>query len=246
MITDWNWVWPVAVAPFIGSFLGVLIRRLPLGQPVVLSRSACEQCGATIALRDLVPLASHVALGGRCRRCRGRIAAQHWQVELAAVAVAACAAAADMQAGRLWVDCGFGWALLALAWIDWDGLILPDVLTLPLIPAGLAATLWLDPADATDHAVAAAAGYAAFRGLGWLYARLRGREGLGQGDAKLLAALGAWTGLDGLPSVLLVAALAGLGLAGLLRLRGQAVASTTAIPFGPCLALAGWIVRLQS
>ena len=241
-----DWVWPLLSAPFIGSFLDVLIRRLPRGAPVGLVRSACERCGTRIAPRDLLPLVSHAALGGRCRSCGGRIAAQHWQVELAAIAVAGCAALPDPAPGRLWVDCGLGWTLLALAWIDWDSMTLPDVLTLPLIPAGLVATLWLEPELTTGHAIAAALGYAAFAGLAWLYRRFRGREGLGQGDAKLLAALGAWTGLEGLPMVVLGAALAGLAVALVLGLRGRVMDAATPIPFGPCLALAGFAVRLHT
>ncbi len=240
-----EWVWPLLAAPFVGSFLGVLIARLPQGRPVALSRSACERCGAVIGPRDLVPLLSHVVLRGRCRACRAPIAARHWLVELAAVAVAAWVALAGV-GPALWVDCGLGWALLALAWIDWESMRLPDALTLPLIPAGLFATLWLEPDQATGHAVAAALGYAAFRGLAWLYRRLRGREGLGGGDAKLLAALGAWVGLEGLPTVLLGGAVVGLAVAAGMALRGRAVGAATAIPFGPCLALAGFAVRLHT
>jgi leader peptidase (prepilin peptidase)/N-methyltransferase len=145
----------------------------------------------------------------------------------------------------LWAVCAAGWVLLALGWIDWNCMILPDALTLPLIVAGLLATWWLDPFALTDHALAAALGYTALRGLALLYRRLRGRDGLGEGDAKLLAALGAWVGLDNLPSVVLGAALAGLAWAGLLRLRGTALTGSTALPFGPFLALSGWVVLLR-
>ena len=114
--------------------------------------------------------------------------------------VAAWAAAAvEPELGWLWADCVFGWMLLALAWIDWTHLRLPDVLTLPLLLAGLGATALLDPDDATDHALAAAIGYAALRLVSFGYLKLRGREGLGAGDAKLLAAAGgvAWAGRAG-------------------------------------------------
>lgn len=241
-----DWIWPLLAAPFVGSFLGVLIARLPLGRSVVLGRSVCDHCGASIAAYDLLPLLSFAVLRGRCRRCAGPIAALHWQAELAATAVALSAVLAGDATPWLWLDCGFGWVLLALAWIDWHAMILPDVLTLPLIPAGLLATLWLDPERATDHALAAALGYTALRGLALLYRRVRGREGLGEGDAKLLAALGAWVGLEGLPTVVLGAALAGLAAAGIMWLRGGEMRATTAIPFGPFLALAGWAVRLAS
>ncbi len=233
---------PLLFAPFIGSFMGVLVRRLPAGQPIGFTRSACEGCGQTILARDLVPLLSHMRLRGRCRACGGPIAGFHWRIEAAAAGVAAWALLADP--GRVWVDCLLGWTLLTLAWIDWDSLRLPDVLTLPLLAAGLVLTAWQEPDAAADHTLAALLGYALFRAVSLVYRRLRGREGLGEGDAKVLAALGAWLGLDGLSFVMPGAALAGLGLALLMRGRGHEVSGQTAIPFGTCLALAGWIVRL--
>lgn len=241
----WDWVVPVMLAPFVGSFLAVLIRRMPQGRPVVWGRSACEACGVPLRAWDMVPLASHAWLRGQCRDCGARIAAQHWQVELAAVSVAGWAVSVDA-APRAWLDCGLGWTLLALAWIDWKVLRLPDALTLPLVPAGLGAALWLQPTEVMDHAVAAALGYGAFRLLALAYRWLRGRDGLGEGDAKLMAALGAWDGLERLSWVLLGGACGGLLLALWWRGRGQAVEAGTAIPFGPCLALAGWVVWMHT
>lgn len=240
-LVDWL---PLLLAPFIGSFLGVVVRRLPAGRPVVASRSACESCGTVLGPAELVPLLSHAVQGGRCRHCGAAIDPFHWQVELAATAVAAVALWLDPD--RAWADCFFGWVLLALASIDWNTGRLPDVLTLPLVPAGLVLA-WVEAPDlATDNAVAAAAGFVLFRLVSLLYRRLRGRDGMGAGDAKLLAAIGAWTGLEALPSVVLGAAVAGLGFALLLRMRGRRVTRTTSIPFGPCLALAGFAVRLHS
>lgn len=239
-----DWVWPLVAGPFVGSFLGVLIRRLPAGRTVALSRSACDQCGTTLAAHDLVPLLSFAALRGRCRRCRAAIAPFYWQVEAASVLVPLSSLLAGLGGPYLWAVCFAGWSLLALAWIDAETMLLPDALTLPLIPAGLLAAAWLEPDLLTDHAIAAAAGFAMLRGLGLAYRWLRGRDGLGEGDAKLLAALGAWVGLAGLPFVLLGAALTGLLWALLLHLRGDAVTATTALPFGPFLALAGWAVLL--
>ena len=241
----WDELLPLLIAPFIGSFAGVLIRRLPAGQPVALARSACEACAAPLGPAELVPLLSYLLQRGRCRHCRAPIAPFHWHIELAALAVAAAALLLDP--ARVWPDCILGWTLLPLAWIDAQTFRLPDALTLPLIPAGLLLA-WSDdglPA-AADHAAAAAAGFIAFRAVALAYRALRGRDGLGEGDAKLLAALGAWTGLAGLAPTILGAALAGLAAALLLRLRGQAVSAATPIPFGPCLALAGWIVRLYT
>ncbi len=234
---------PLLLSPFIGSFLGVLIRRLPLGRPVTVARSACEGCGRTLPARDLVPLLSFAMLRGRCRFCRAGIARFHVWIELAAIAVAAWAMQTVADLGTLWADCVLGWSLLALAWIDWDHLRLPDVITLPLAVLGLLATWWLDPDAAGDHALAAAAGYLAFRGVAWAYRMLRRREGLGHGDAKLLAAAGAWVGLAGLPTVVLAAAAIALGATLVQRLFGRHAADTP-IPFGPYLALATWLVRL--
>ncbi len=232
---------PILAAPFIGSFLGVLIRRLPEGRPVALARSACPACGVALAAQDLVPLLSYAALRGRCRRCGAAIGRFHPAIELAAMAVAGWAAWADPD--RVWADCLLGWGLLALAWIDWEHFRLPDALNLPLIPAGLLAAWIEDPDALLDRALAAVLGYALFRGVAWSYRRLRGREGLGQGDAKLLAVAGAWLGIAGLPDVLLIAALSGIGLA---FTRGRQALAGAPIPFGPALALGIWLVRLYA
>ncbi len=240
------WIWPVLAAPFVGSFLGVVIRRLPEGRPLILARSACESCGRAVAPWDLVPLASWLALRGRCRACGAAIAWLHPAVELAATLIALSAAWAASDAAGLWSGCVLGWTLLALAWIDWEWMRLPDALTLPLIVAGLVATWFLNGAAIADHAGATLAGYAALRVLNALYRRARGRDGLGGGDAKLLAAGGAWVGLAALPWLLLLAALAGLGIAALRRLRGERLSATTALPFGTCLAMALWLVWLAA
>jgi leader peptidase (prepilin peptidase)/N-methyltransferase len=134
--------------------------------------------------------------------------------------------------------------LLALSVCDWENTVLPDALTLPLLLFGLVANSWLWPPSITDHALAAALGYLAFRILAVLYRRLRGREGLGGGDAKLLAAAGAWLGVAALPWVVLGAAIAGIALAGGLALSGRRVTGRTILPFGPCLAIAIWLVWL--
>jgi leader peptidase (prepilin peptidase)/N-methyltransferase len=122
---------------------------------------------------------------------------------------------------------------------------LPDALTLPLILLGLSATWLLDPEQVTDHALATACAYLGCRSFAFAYRRLRGHDGLGQGDAKLLAASGAWLGLAALPNVVLVAAIAGLGMAAVSWLSGKAVTARTMLPFGPCLALATWLIWLQ-
>jgi len=233
------WLGLALFAPIIGSFLGVLVRRLPGGLPVARARSRCETCGTPLAARDLVPIASYFALRGRCRACRAPIARFHLHIELAAIAVVAAAMAADPHADAVaaWRDCGLGWTLLALAWIDAETLLLPDALTLPLLLAGLAAA-WPDIDALTDRAAGAAVGYLAFRAVAAGYRAARGRAGLGAGDAKLLAAGGAWLGLERLPALILLAALAGLAHALLVTRRRRRLTAATAVPFGPALAFA--------
>jgi leader peptidase (prepilin peptidase)/N-methyltransferase len=240
-----DWLWPVLAAPFIGSFMGVLIVRLPSGAPVVFGRSACPACATRLSGWDMVPLISFLALRGRCRHCGQSIGLLHLGVELGALGVAVWAALADPDPLRLWADCGLGWTLLTLAWIDWRCFVLPDVLTLPLLLAGLALTLAMQPEALADHCLAAALGYLSFQGLAFAYHRLRGRHGLGGGDAKLIAASGAWCGLALLPFVVLGSALAGLLAALGLALAGRAVTSTTRIPYGPCIGVALWLVWLH-
>lgn len=240
--SDFVWLWPLLVAPFIGSFLGVLIARLPAGTPVAMARSACPRCGTRLSAVDLLPLASFLLLRGHCRHCRAPIGMFHPAVELAAVAVAVWAVMADQDPDRIWASCGLGWTLLALSWIDCTEFLLPDVLTLPLLLAGLTLTLVREPDALTDHCVAAALAYLSFQAMAFGYRRLRGRDGLGGGDAKLIAAVGAWCGLLALPIVVLGSALLGLLAALALALTGRTIRLTTRLPFGPCIALAFWVV----
>jgi leader peptidase (prepilin peptidase) / N-methyltransferase len=239
----------VLAAPIIGSFLGVLVRRLPDGRPIAWARSHCEGCGAALRPRDLVPLLSWLMAGGRCRFCARPLGWFYPGIELAALAVAVVAVAVDGDGfgggGAAWLDCLLGWWLLALGWIDVRRWLLPDALTLPLVIAGLAAAVALDRDGLADRMLGAAVGYLALRAIAILYRALRGREGLGQGDAKLLAASGAWVGASGLPQVILIAALAGLFAAACLRLAGLRLGPRSALPFGPFLALATWLVWLM-
>lgn len=233
-------MWPIILSPIVGSFCGVLIVRLPAGRGVLWGRSACESCHRVLGPADLVPVLSFLALRGRCRTCHAPIGRTHLAVELAAIAVSLSAVGAGAQGAVLWASCGLGWSLLTLAWIDAVSLRLPDALTLPLILAGLAEALWLDPDALTARALGAALGYTLLWGLAAGYRRLRGRDGLGLGDAKLLAAAGAWVGAGLLPTVLLLAAAGGLAWA-LRRLRPDPLAR---LAFGPPLAAATWVVWL--
>jgi leader peptidase (prepilin peptidase)/N-methyltransferase len=230
-------------APFVGSFLGVVIDRLPAGRPFLLGRSTCDVCARKLRPPDLVPIASWLWRRGRCACGESELRAFYPAIELAALAVAL--SAAWLLSGWLLVaSCALGWTLLCLAAIDFRHFFLPDVLTLPLIPAGLAVAYGIDPALLPDHVVGTLAGFAAFALITFAYRRLRGRDGLGLGDAKLLAAAGAWLGWQALPGVVLIGALSALALALARAAAGGTLSATTRIAFGSHLALAFWLVWL--
>jgi leader peptidase (prepilin peptidase)/N-methyltransferase len=231
------------VAPVIGSFVGVVVRRLPQHEDFLFGRSVCPACGARLRARDMVPLVSWLWLRGRCRRCRAPIPLFYPVVELGALAVA-LSAAVVLSGWMLWVSCAFGWTLLALALIDWRDYLLPDPLTLPLVPAGLLVAWFAAPDELVERLIGVAAGFLVFVLIAAVYRRLRGREGLGHGDAKLLAGLGAWVGVGGLPSVILLASLLALAATFARRLSGIRLAAADPLAFGPYLAAAGWIVWL--
>ena len=233
----------VLAAPMVGSFLGLLIVRLPAGEPVVAGRSRCPACGETLSARDLVPLLSWLAHHGRCRHCGGEISRLYPAVELAALAIALWALSV-LPGWLAWAGAGFGWALMTLAVIDARHFLLPDALTLPLAPAGLAIAWFANPDALFDHAIGGLAGAGTLALIALIYRRLRNREGLGRGDVKLLGALGCWTAWQGLPTILLYAALAGLLWALAARMAGRRLDATTRLPFGPFLCLAGWLVWL--
>jgi leader peptidase (prepilin peptidase)/N-methyltransferase len=144
----------------------------------------------------------------------------------------------------VFVSVPLGLILSALTVVDIRTYRLPDLLTLPLIALGLAATALIDPAALPWHAVATAMGYGLLAGVAALYRWLRGRDGLGLGDAKLLAAGGAWLGPAGLPSMLALAAVSALAVVAVARLAGRRFTADEAIPFGPFLAMGLWAVWL--
>ena len=230
------------LSPVIGSFIGVLICRLPTGRPVVLACSRCEGCDHVLTPGELVPLVSFMVLAGRCRWCGAQIAPKHLAVEFTCLGIAAWAVLAVPDPLLSWLTFALGSGLLALAWIDWQHMVLPDVLTLPLVLAGLGVTVLVDPASSTEHALGAIVGYLGFRAVEVTYRFLRGRDGLGQGDAKLLAAAGAWLGLSALPRVVFIAAIFALVLVGGMQMVGRTVQGDTHVPFGPALCAAIWSV----
>lgn len=234
----------ILFAPAAGSVVGVFVNRLPRGRPVFIARSCCDACGRTLSVSDLVPIVSYLVFRGRCRTCAAPIAFYHFGAEVAATVIAVWAWMVEPDPLVLWANCLLGWMLLALAWIDLVHMRLPDALTLPLLALGLFAEALVPFGQFSAHVLGAIVGYAAFAGIAWVYRMVRGRVGLGGGDTKLLAVAGAWVGWTDLPDVVLLAVL--LGIAGTVfsRIRGHAIDAVTALPFGPYLAIALWIVRL--
>lgn len=263
-----------AFALIIGSFLNVVIFRLPLmmqrdwreqcdelsKEPaadlpegkfnLVVPRSRCPSCGAAIKAWQNIPVLSYLLLGAQCSNCQTSISARYPLVEtMTAILAAICA----------W-HFGFGWealmaiglsfALVAISLIDADHQIIPDSIVIPLMWAGLimslfhplagADTLFIAPQDAI---VGAVAGYLSLWSVYQLFKLITGKEGMGYGDFKLLAALGAWLGWQALPTIILMSAVVGAGIGiALIVFRGRD--RQIPIPFGPYLAAAGWITML--
>ena len=223
----------------IGSFLATLILRWPQGRGVARGRSACDGCGRVLGARDLVPLLSALVQRGRCRTCGAAIDPLHGRVE------AGCALIGALAIGGMPGPGGIGWAvlgwmLLTLAVLDWRHFWLPDALTLPLAFLGLTLGMWATDVVLIDRIIGAAVGYGALLAIALAYRALRGRDGLGLGDAKLLGALGAWFGWQALPFILLIAAVTGLLV---MVVTGRARDRTARVPLGTFLALAalpGW------
>ncbi|MBV8166916.1 MAG: prepilin peptidase [Alphaproteobacteria bacterium] len=165
-----------------------------------------------------------------------------WLAMLALAAGIAAIAAIGVDGSDAWIAAGLGWTLLALARIDLAHGLLPDILTLPLAAAGLALAGLRDPGLLPEAALGAAVGFGALALIGWAYRRWRGRDGLGLGDAKLLGAGGAWLGATALPLTVCLAATAALVAVLAARLVGRRLDEAGAIPFGPFLCLAVWIV----
>jgi len=244
----------------VGSFLNVVIHRLPKmmergwaaqcaelqgrepePQPrydLVVPRSACPSCGHAISALENVPVLSWLALRGRCKGCGTRISVRYPIVELAG---GVAALAAVWKFGPTWTGlaaCAFLWTLIALAFIDADTQLLPDDLTLPLLWGGLVANLFGLFVPLASAVIGAVAGYLALWSIYWLFKLIRGKEGMGYGDFKLLAALGAWLGWPMLPQIVLVSSVLG-AVGGLAAMALQGRDRAAPLPFGPWLAGAG-------
>jgi len=252
----------------IGSFLNVVIHRLPkmmelswaqecaaLNQPdgvapstdgadaprfnLMTPRSRCPHCGHQIRWFENIPVASYLALRGRCRSCAAPISPRYPLVELVC--------------GLLFAWCGWRWglswpaiawagfaaALLALTFIDWDTTLLPDDITLPLLWAGLCgAALQLTGTSLNDAVWGAVGGYMSLWLVYWGFKLATGKEGMGHGDFKLFAALGAWFGWQALIPMILMASVIGAIVGLVIKFRGS-LREGGYVPFGPFLALAG-------
>jgi len=211
---------------------------------LLIPRSHCLSCGHPIAWYENIPVLSYLALRGRCSACRAPIGVRYPLVELlTGVLFAFCA----WRWGLTWSAlawCGFAAALVALAGIDWDTTLLPDGLTLPLLWAGLiAAALKLTDVPVADAVWGAAAGYLALWAVYWAFKLATGKEGMGYGDFKLFAALGAWLGWQGLLPVILLASIAGV-IVGLALKAASRLREGGMVPFGPFLALGGLAAML--
>jgi leader peptidase (prepilin peptidase)/N-methyltransferase len=250
----------------IGSFLNVVILRLPLRMQwqwerdsrelldiptppdtpatappgIVVERSHCPKCGHALAAWENIPVLSFVMLGGKCRACKSPISWQYPAVELItgvlfALVVWRFGVTPQALAGLVFT--GF---LVAMSGIDLRTTLLPDSLTLPLLWLGL--LLSLQPVFVAPPAaiLGAAAGYLSLWSVYWIFKLLTGKEGMGYGDFKLLAAIGAWCGISAVLPVLLISSLVGAVIGSIwLGIKGRDRA--TPIPFGPYLAIAGWI-----
>ena len=257
---------PIATAGLIGllvgSFLNVVILRLPLRlmhqwrqesreileisadeaapADLVRSGSRCMRCAHRLSWWENIPLLSYLVLRGRCRACKARISLQYPLVEALCALLSAVVVWKFGLGSQAAIALLATWFLLAMSGIDLRTQLLPDQLTLPLLWLALMASvagLFQSPANAI---VGAAAGYLALWSVYWIFKLLTGKEGMGYGDFKLLAALGAFCGVVGLLPIVLLSSLIGAIVGGTwLAIRGRDRA--TPIPFGPFLAAAGWL-----
>jgi leader peptidase (prepilin peptidase) / N-methyltransferase len=251
-----------AVGLCVGSFLNVVIHRLPKmlergwqtqcaelrgeepapapAYNLVVPRSACPACGHRITALENVPVVSWLALRGKCSSCKAPISIRYPVVEILGGVLAAYAIWRFGPTAKGVSACVLLWTLLALTVIDFDTQLLPDDLTLPLIWAGLVVNLRDTFVPLAAAVIGAVAGYLTLWTIYWLFRLIRGKEGMGYGDFKLLAALGAWLGWKMLPLIVLLSSVVGavIGIA-LIVFKGRD--HNIPIPFGPYLAIAGAI-----
>jgi leader peptidase (prepilin peptidase)/N-methyltransferase len=251
----------------VGSFLNVVIHRLPImmertwkrecrdflgleaaGEPLeafnlVVPRSRCPECGKLIAAHENIPVASYLALGGRCSGCGTRISPRYPAVELLTAALSVVVAWHFGPTVQTVAGLALTFSLIALSFIDIDRQLLPDSITLPMLWGGLVLSLFGIYVDSTASILGAVLGYLSLWSVYHLFKLATGKEGMGFGDFKLLALLGAWLGWSKLPAVILLSSLVGavVGISMIVLLRRD---HRIPIPFGPYLAAAGWIALI--
>lgn len=264
---SWLYIFAALFGLVFGSFFNVVIARLPVmmqrawqrevaaasqapatktkashadSAPFNLAtpRSQCPQCKQPVAARDNIPVLSYILLRGRCRHCSTRISVRYPVVELLSAGLIVLSLTVFGFSAEALAYTVLLWFLLVLSMIDLDHMLLPDQLTLPLMWLGLLGSISVLPVSPTDAIIGAVVGYGFLWSLFWLFKLLTGKEGLGYGDFKLLAALGAWLGWQLLPMVVLLASLAG-ALVGIGLIVTKRKAQGTPLPFGPFLAMGG-------
>ncbi len=249
----------------VGSFLNVVIYRMPrmmqresdnyVAQEsgkelphtdrfnLIVPRSACPHCGHKITALENIPILSYLVLGGKCSECKAHISIRYPLVELCSGLLSAFMIWRFGSGGAGMAALVFGWLLLAMTCIDLDTQLLPDDLTLPLLWVGLLINIKGTFVPLSEAVIGAAAGYLALWSVYWIFKLTTGKEGMGYGDFKLLAALGAWLGWKMLPAIILISsavgACVGIGLI-IFAKHGR----NKPIPFGPYLAAAGLIALL--
>jgi len=265
-LTDQGWlvlVFAAWVALSVGSFLNVVVYRLPImlqrqfiaeakdalaiprhGVVAVFNLavpgSRCPQCGHGIGPLENIPLLSWLILRGRCRACRAPIGLRYPLVELTTLLASLVVLGAFGYTLLGLAACVMTWILLAATLIDHDTMLLPDQLTLPLLWLGLLVNLATGFTPLSSAVIGAVAGYLLLWSTYWAFRLLTGKEGMGYGDFKLLAALGAWLGWQMLPAILLIASVTGL-LHAIVRMLSRTMRRSDPMPFGPYLAAAGWL-----
>ncbi|MBI2295304.1 MAG: prepilin peptidase [Betaproteobacteria bacterium] len=244
----------------VGSFLNVVIHRLPGmlerqwraecaelgGNPappaenfnLVVPRSSCPKCGHRISAIENIPIVSFLALGGKCSACKAPISARYPLVEALAGAIAGYVAWRFGLSLAAFGALVFAWTMIALTFIDLDTFYLPDNITLPLLWTGLLFNLGTTFTDIASAVIGAAAGYLILWAVFWAYKFATGKEGMGYGDFKLLAAIGAWLGWKMLPLVILLSSFVG-AVVGIALIVFARHGRNVPIPFGPYLAIAG-------
>lgn len=236
-------VFVVVMGLVVGSFIELVAYRVPRGQSIIWPRSQCVHCRHVLSALDLIPIISWAILRGRCRYCSAPIG---WRAPLIEFGCVAIGVWAWGLAGswHLLETCIMGWMLFLLSIIDIICFMLPDMLIFILAAVGVASAASQSTDALRNGLLGAGVGFMFFLLVAFLYRKYRDRQGLGFGDVKLLAALGAWVSWQGLPSVIFLSSLLGLIFVSVVKVSGRRVSFVSALPFGPFLAVAGWLVWL--